>query len=90
MSFPLTLEQLKQQRELAKLPDCACVTTALAELFLSFPPGRRILENKRANRSGPPYIRVSRSCIRYEMGALRKWKERQTSDPADQPEEMAA
>ncbi|BDU78156.1 helix-turn-helix transcriptional regulator [Mesoterricola sediminis] len=34
---------------------------------------RHTLEDWRWKRLGPPWIRISRSCVRYDLDALRRW-----------------
>jgi predicted DNA-binding transcriptional regulator AlpA len=34
---------------------------------------RHTLEDWRWKRLGPPWIRITRSCVRYDLDALRQW-----------------
>lgn len=44
----------------------------------------RTLEQWRLYGKGPPYIRVSRRCIRYDEQAVRQWMEARSVIPGQQ------
>ena len=39
---------------------------------------RHTLEDWRWKRLGPPWIRISKSCVRYDLDALREWLSKHT------------
>lgn len=50
---------------------------------------RRFLQNRRNRGDGPPYVRISSRCIRYEPHVLRAWAaaHRRTSSDTDSDQE---
>jgi hypothetical protein len=58
--------------EMEQLPDSAVVTDVYAAVFVD--STRSNLANWRWLRRGPPYIAIDSRHIRYEMGALRKFR----------------
>jgi len=59
------------------------LTAQQAAAYLNLTP--RFLEMRRFNGNGPPFIRISSRCVRYQMSDLRAWTEQlrrtSTSDP---------
>ena len=62
------------------------LTAQQAAEYLGLTP--RFLEMRRFNGNGPPYIRISSRCVRYQMSDLRIWTEqlRRTSTSDMGPE----
>ena len=63
-----------------------------AAAYLGLTP--RFLEMRRFNGNGPPYIRISSRCVRYQKSDLQAWvgelRRTSTSDPGPEVETVPA
>ncbi len=57
------------------------LTTVEAAEFLRLSPGTLKLWRKRAQRRGPPYVKVERRLVRYLLGDLESYLARQIVRP---------